>query len=321
MTGIGSIAATLGKIFGLIIAGYALFQIKLLARRTDLFLKIILNVFFPIYFIHNLSTGWDGAMSAGWYWMAVFFFSCCLMIGAQYLIAKLLIKKVSLFQTPFSRELMILTAVHNAGYIPLPVIQAIAPQVISIYLFFYFLAFNLIFWSVTVSALSGGGKGRFVFKMNMPLIGLFTGIAVAASGIYGLVPDLIQTVFFYCGDLALYGVLVLLGAILATIPLSEIRFNGLFAWFVVFRMVLYPALFLAAFIFVSFRSLSAEMGRAMKTAFVLEAAVPPATNILIAARAFGRREQEVFIGNGIIHTYAASIITLPVFLLLSNLIY
>jgi predicted permease len=261
MTGIGSIAATLGKIFGLIIAGYALFQIKLLARRTDLFLKIILNVFFPIYFIHNLSTGWDGAMSAGWYWMAVFFFSCCLMIGAQYLIAKLLIKKVSLFQTPFSRELMILTAVHNAGYIPLPVIQAIAPQVISIYL------------------------------------------------------------FFYCGDLALYGVLVLLGAILATIPLSEIRFNGLFAWFVVFRMVLYPALFLAAFIFVSFRSLSAEMGRAMKTAFVLEAAVPPATNILIAARAFGRREQEVFIGNGIIHTYAASIITLPVFLLLSNLIY
>ncbi len=321
MSGIGSIAFTLGKIFGLILGGYLLFQIKPLQKRTDLLLKVILNVFFPVYFIHTLGTGWSGAVSAGWYWMAIFFAACCFMIGVQYLIAKLLVQRVSLFKTSFPRELMILTAMHNAGYIPLPIIRSIAPQVMSVYLFFYFLAFNLIFWSVTVSALSAEKNGKFVFKLNMPLIGLFAGIVVAAAGVYNYVPDFVQIGFSYCGEIALYGVLVLLGAILSTIPLSEIRFNRLFIWFVLFRMAIYPAIFVILFLFISFRSLSAELERAMKTTFVLEAAVPPATNILIAARAFGRRKQEIFISNGIIHTYAASIVTLPLFLILANLIY
>lgn len=119
---------TLGKIFGLIIAGFLLFQIKLLRKGINLLLKIVLNGLFPVYFIRSFGVGWDEAVSSGWVWLAVFFAAGFAIIGVQYLIGRGMINSIPLFKTGDDKDFIVMTAMHNAGYIPLPIIKALAPE-------------------------------------------------------------------------------------------------------------------------------------------------------------------------------------------------
>jgi hypothetical protein len=52
----------------------------------------------------------------------------------------------------------------------------------------------------------------------------------------------------------------------------------------------------------------------------LEAAVPPATNLAIATKAFGSEEQLHYAGTGLILTYLASAAGIPLFVILALLI-
>jgi hypothetical protein len=196
----------------------------------------------------------------------------------------------------------------------------LAPDALVVYLFFFFFAFNIVFWGVTVSLLSSAEEG-FRFRINMPLIGLAAGVLVAAFGLYDYLPVSLRTVFSVTGEVAINLILVLMGGILATIPKESIFFSREFVRFILVKMIAYPALVFGALLFIPLENLRPAMAEGIKIVFVLQAAVPPATNNLIVARAYGSREQELHIGNGMFHTYAASLITLPVFIVLAILVF
>lgn len=320
MGGIVDALPAVGKVFGLIILGLLVFRIGFLKKILDRLIWINLNILFPVYFIDSFSRGWDEALMGGWSWMVIFFVSCFGLIGAQYLFGRLLIGKNRLIPSDRPKDLIILFAVQNAGYIPLPIIEAIAPDALVVYLFFFFFAFNIIFWGLTVSLLSSADKG-FRFRLNMPLIGLAGGVLIAAFGLYDYLPPLIRRAFSATGAVALNLILVLMGGILATIPREGIFFSREFVRFIVIKMLAYPAIVLGALALLPLEGLRPAMAAGIKVVFVLQAAVPPATNNLIAARAYGTREQELHIGNGMIHTYAASLITLPLFIVAALLIF
>lgn len=55
----------------------------------------------------------------------------------------------------------------------------------------------------------------------------------------------------------------------------------------------------------------------MKLALILQAAVPPSTNLMIATKKYGTEQQVAYIAGGEIVTYLASVLTMPIVLIIS----
>jgi malate permease and related proteins len=301
---------------------YLLFQITPLRERVlKPLLFLTINVFLPLYLIYNFSTGWDEAVTAGWWWMAGFFVASLCFIGIQLLMAKLLINRAPLMKTGKKREMTILFAMHNAGYVPLPIIAALAPQSLVIYLFFFFFAFNISFWTIAVSYLTAGGNKKMVFKPNAPLIGIVAGFIIALLGIYDEFPRVVTFPLKIIGDITLDLILVVLGGILAGIPKNEIKVLREYWGYILYKMILYPVLLFLLMMFLPLKGIPEKLAFGIKLTVVVEALVPPATNNVIAAKAYGTEEQVTYIGNAVIVTYAVSMITIPIFVLLSVVVF
>lgn len=301
---------------------YLLFQITPLRKHLlKPLLFTTINIFLPLFFIQNFSTGWEEAVSAGWWWMAGFFAASLILIGFQLLMAKILINRAPLLKTERKREMTVLFAMHNAGYVPLPIIAALSPQSLVIYMFFFFLAFNISFWTVAVSYLTGGEKKGLVFKPNAPLFGIIAGLGIAIFGIYDGFPRVITFPLEIIGSITLDLILVVLGGILAGIPKKYIKIEKEYWGYVIYKMILFPLIILIIMLFLPLKGINEKLIFGIKLTAVLEAVVPPATNNVIAAKAFGTDDQVKYIGNAVILTYGVSMITIPVFVLLSVLLF
>ncbi len=302
------------------VAGYIAFQPQLLRRRLlPLLLSATVNVLLPLYFITEFSAGWESAVGEGWRWMPIFFFACVVMLGLQALVGLFLVRRVRTFQSPHPRAWIALFAIQNVGFIPLPILAVIAPEAVNIYAFFFVLAFVLIFWTLVVSLVSS--HGRFVFQPNMPLAGIVAGLVIAMFGLYDFIPALVQNVMEAFSAPALDLILFVLGGILATIPREELRYRREFGGLIAVRMLAYPALLLALLALIPFGGISAEMAYGIRIGLVLEAAVPPATNLIVATKQYGSEAQVHYMASGMLVTYLASFVTMPLFLLASHAVF
>ncbi len=307
------------RLFGLTLLGYVLFRIPLLQRRVlNPFVFVVLNLLFPLYFVDSFPAGWDAAVSVGWGWMVVFFGASVLMLTLQTATAHLLVTRTRIFKSNHPRELVVLFGIQNVGYIPLPVLAVLAPKSLMVYMFFFVLAFNFLFWTLAVSYISGGSK--LTFKLNVPLIGIIVGLVLAMFHLYQYVPDIIRVPIRVGGQASMYLILVALGGVLATIPPSDLRYRKEFGWLILVKMVVYPAVLLGVVALIPFTGMHKDLAFGLRLAIVLEAAVPPATNTMIVAKAYGSDAQVHYAGSGIILTYLASLVTLPVFLFLTTLL-
>ena len=307
------------RLFGLTIAGYLLFRIPIVRRHLlSPFVFIVLNVLFPLYFIDSFTAGWHAALSVGWIWMFVFFFACAIMLTVQTLVGHALVNRVRGFQSDQPRHFVVLFGVQNVGYIPLPILQVLAPPSLMVYMFFFILAYNILFWTFAVSYLSGESRAKFQF--NMPIAGIVIGLLLAMSNLYHFVPHALQVTVHYAGLASINLILVVLGGILATIPRADLRFRPEFGRLILWRMLVYPAAILGILAIVPFTAIRPDLVFGLRLAIVLEAAVPPATNIMIVSRVYGTEQHVHYAGSGIILTYVASLLTLPLFMFLTTLL-
>lgn len=312
-----------GRLILLTAAGFAVFKIALVRDR---FLKpavfVMLNVVFPLYFLLLIPAQWADGIAAGWHWMLIFFVAFLVFMAAQFGIAKLLINRVSILTTDFPRELMVLFAMQNAGYIPLPIIAAVAPPAVSVYLAFYVMAFILSFFTIAVWIIRGaaGGSGP-IFKINPPVVGILGGLVLAVTGVYQRLPAWIDVVHQWSSVIALDGVMVLLGGILAGLPAGSFRYRHEYGGFVLVKMLIFPAAVLGILLLIPLHTVDPSLAAAIKLAFVLEAVVPPATNIMVITRAYGTDEQLRFAGGAMGFTYLASIVLIPAFLVLATVVF
>jgi hypothetical protein len=315
------ILLTIARLIVLMIAGYIVFQPRALQRHVlPRLLSLTVNVLLPVYFITAFSAGWEDAVAAGWRWMPIFFFACVVMMGVQAVVGTWLVRRVPAFSSPHPRAWVALFAVQNVGFIPLPILAAIAPEEINIYMFFFVLAFVIIFWTLVVSLVSAEG-GAFVFKPNMPLAGIVAGVIIAVFGLYDSVPGLVQTAMEWLAAPALDLILFVLGGILATIPRSDLQYRREFGSLIWWRMLAYPAALLVVLALIPFDGLSAEMAYGIRLGLVLEAAVPPATNLIVATKKYGTDAQVHYMASGMLVTYLASFVTMPLFLVVSHAVF
>jgi malate permease and related proteins len=313
------------------LAGFLVFKIRPIERHL---LKpavfAIINVVFPLYFVHTLPSQWAAGIEAGWHWMLVFFLAYLVMLGAQVGMAKLLINRVKLFETKYPRELLVLFAMHNAGYIPIPIVAALAPAAVSVYMSFYLMTYVLLFFSVAVWILRGaaadahgseGQPGRPSFRLNAPTVGILVGLLLAITGVYDAFPDWVKLPFRWASLIALDGIMVVLGAVLARVSKTGFAYRKEFGGLVLAKMVVYPLLMLGLLLLIPLPGVRPEIASGIYLALVLEAAVPPATNILVVTQAYGTKDQVEYAGSAILFTYAAGLVLMPVFLILSRVIF
>ncbi|MFO7731979.1 MAG: AEC family transporter [Spirochaetia bacterium] len=308
------------KLAGLALLGFALFRIPVMGRRV---LKpaifTVMNILFPLYFLHRLPLGWEEAVSVGSQWLFIYFIAGFVIIGSQVLLARVLVRTRPLFSHQ-PNSMIALFSIHNAGFIPLPIIEALAPLEISIYMFMFVLAFNIILWTAAVSLVSEG-PARFTLKLNPPLIGLMGGIILANFNLSGYIPHFMRPLLEFSGDYALDLMLIMLGGVLATIPRRDLQYRPEFGRLVVLRFVLYPAVFIGIAALLPLNALSPSMQWGIRLSLILQAAVPPATNLLLVAKIYGTEKQVHYIGTGILITYLSAVITLPIFLVLATFLF
>jgi hypothetical protein len=258
------------------------------------------------------------------------------MLGAQIGMAKLLINRVKLFETEYPRELLVLFAMHNAGYIPIPIVAALAPPAVSVYMSFYLMTYVLLFFSVAVWILRGAAadahaeaagsddataSSRPSFRLNAPTVGILVGLALAITGAYDLFPGWVKLPFRWASFIALDGVMVVLGAVLARVSNTGFAYRKEFGGLVLAKMVIYPLLMIGLLLLIPIPGVRPEIASGIYLALVLEAAVPPATNILVVTQAYGTSEQVEYAGSAVLFTYAAGLFIMPAFLILSRLIF
>lgn len=316
-------------------AGFALFKIRPISRSlTKPFVFVIVNVVFPLYFVHTLPGQWADGIAAGWEWMVIFFLSFVVFFLVQLGLARLLVNRVRLLRSDHPAELIVLFAIHNAGYIPIPIIAALAPPAVSVYISFYMMAFILSFFTIAVWLIQSAAGDREMargestsprvkpgFKLNAPVVGILLGLLLAASGLYDQVPEVVKTPFRWASFIALDAIMVALGAIIAGIPRENLSYRPEFGGLVLIKMVLFPLAVLGLMALIPLRSVSPEVAAGIRLAFVVEAVVPPATNILVVTKAYGTDEQVDYAGGAIVTTYLAAIVLLPGFVLLSTILF
>jgi malate permease and related proteins len=320
---IPDILIPVGRLFLLTAIGFAVFKIEWLERHLlKPFVFLMLNVIFPLYFVHLIPSGWADGLEVGWHWMLIFFGAFLVFMGVQFALAKALINRVKLLETDSPRELMILFAMHNAGYIPLPILAALAPPAVNVYMAFYVMAFILSFFTIAVWIIQGAaGSGRPKLTINPPVVGILLGLVVAVTGIYGNLPAWVTAPFRWSSYVALDAVMVLLGGILAALPEGSFRYRREYGGLILVKMLIYPAAVLGILALIPLEGVQPEIASAIKLAFVLEAVVPPATNIMVITRAYGTEDQVRFAGGAMLFTYAASLVLIPLFLILATVAF
>lgn len=310
------------RLIALTVGGFLLFRIRLLQRRVlKPLVWLTTNIALPFYFIHMLPTRWADGAETGWVWSVIFFAAYLVFLGLQIAMGKLLINRVPLLRSEHPRELLVIFAMHNTTYIPLPILAVVAPPVVSLYLSFYVMAFMICVWTVTPAMLRGGAGGRLRGLLNGPTIGIALGLAVAVTGLYGELPAWATAPFRVSARFALDLIMVVLGGILAAIPAESLRFRREFGGYVLVKMVLWPALVIGILLLIPLGAIEPAVASGIKLAMVLEAVVPPATNIVVIARAYGTDAQVEYTGSAIIITYIAAAGLIPLFLVVSRLIF
>jgi len=332
-----------GRLFAATMIGFALFKIRLVRRHLLVpVVFLIVNVVFPLYFVHTMPSQWSAGIEAGWEWMAIFFVAFLVFLAVQYALAKLLVNRVSILKTDHPQELIVLFAMQNAGYIPIPIIAALAPPAVSVYMSFYMMAFVLTFFTFAVwviqsaahersrrdgSARQATAKGQATdaprprFKLNAPVVGILLGLLLAVTGWYDLAPGWVKTPFRWSAIIALDAIMVVLGGVLASIPSEAMKFRREFGGLVLVKMVLYPLAVLGLLALIPLQGIASEIAAGIKLAFVVEAVVPPATNVLVLTKAYGTDAQVEYAGGAIVTTYLAGLVLLPAFLIASTLLF
>jgi hypothetical protein len=313
-----SLAIVVGRLIFLTLAGFLIFRPAWSQKRLyPAALFLTLNVLFPLYFVRRMPQGWDTAVSAGWGWMVGFFLLGVGTLAFYAWLARRLVRRLPVEQPS---QWILLFAVHNAGFIPLPIMEIFAPEAVTVYMFFYLLAFNLVFWTVIANVVQreGGAKGKLI-TINPPLLGIVVGLLLAITDLYEYIPELLQVPIEWAAAIALDAALVILGGALAGIPRADLRVKKEFVHFSLIRLVALPAVVFALVSLPLWSRIplfaeSPELLWGMRLVLVLQAAVPPATNSMIATRAFGTERQVHYTASGMITSYLFSAVTIPLFL-------
>ena len=178
------------------------------------------------------------------------------------------------------RTFVFTTSLHNYGFIPLPLCQALFDRDTMGVLFAFYLGVEIAFWSIALAQLTGHAEqGSWRGAINPPIIAIPTAILLNGLGAKEWIPSSMQTTFHLLAACTIPMALLLSGALIAdNINKESLRHGSrtIFASSAV-RIGILPALILLV-------TKIAPLDVTLKSVLVVQAAMPAAIFPIVVTR-------------------------------------
>jgi len=210
----------------------------------------------------------------------------------------------------------------NSGYIPIPLVLALFPgekgDLAVLYISLFLLVFSPMLWTLGVYLVGRNPHVRMPLRslLSPPFVGILLGVC------FSLIPPLrhflegpgsfLVELGEILGDATVPMAMVLIGAVIAGLEIKPGPKWKIIAGISFLKLFLLPALVILILYFLPLPNL-------VRFVIALEAAVPPATNLVVIARTYQRPAD--LISLTLFVTYLTALVTIPLFILLSSRLF
>jgi len=211
------------------------------------------------------------------------------------------------------RSLLPIASMQNAGYLALPLGQAIYPDQFDLYALYCFLiimGLNPILWSVGKFLSTGGKMVQFSWRqfITPPFIANLLGISFVLTGLHQYIPKMVLSAIELTGTATVPIANFILGAVLGGISLrvwptfaDTIRVLGV-------KFLIIPLVTAFVMMFLNLKGTNSLLSDVI----LIQAVSPPAIAILIQIRNYGGDEQKS--GSLMLISYAFCVVAIPVWM-------
>jgi len=269
-------------------------------------------VFLPCLTFSNITQNFRVELFPMWWLLPI---SAVAMVGVGLLLGALAFCR----ELPEKKSMLAVAGLQNAGYLVLPIGQALFPAEFdarfSVYCFLYILGINPILWSVGRWLATSSRSERVHWRafVTPPFVAVIISLTVVLTGLRDAVPEAASTyvtgpagrAIHLLGLAAVPVATFVLGASLGSIRLSPGAYwlDGLRALGI--KLLVLPALTILALRMTGWCSEDALLG----AFFVIQAASAPATAMTLQIRTYGGDEQKI--GSLLFAGYLLCAVSLP----------
>jgi predicted permease len=211
------------------------------------------------------------------------------------------------------RNMIPIASMQNAGYLALPLGQAIYPdqfELYALYCFLIIMGLNPILWSIGKYLNTADQTQKFSWKqlITPPFVALLTGIVLVLSGVHRFIPATVIDVIDLTGSATVPLANFILGAVLGGISLriwpsltDVLKVTGI-------KFVLLPLITILLMLWFNLKATNPLLSDVI----LIQAALPPAIGIMIQIKNWGGNEQQT--GSMMLIAYSFCVIAIPVWL-------
>ena len=198
----------------------------------------------------------------------------------------------------------------NAGFMGIPLIQAIVGETGVIYGSFFVVVFNVISWTYGYQMMSGGQKISLkVIFLNPGIVGIAIGLPIFFFNLQ--MPAIITEPIGFFSNLNTPLAMLVVGTYIAKVDLKSLVSDIGVYKVGIFRLIISPMIFLGALILI-------KPAQDMMLSCMIQASAPVAANAVLFAVQFKR--DSALASKSVAVTTILSIITIPIFVILAQLV-
>ncbi|MFA5062853.1 MAG: AEC family transporter [Candidatus Omnitrophota bacterium] len=296
------------QIFLLAIIGYLLVKRKFLSEQgIDSISNLVMDITLPILIFCQLIKDFSFTAYSNW-WVFPLISIAVTAIGllAGFLFSFLIKGEQHKLQ------FISLVGFQNSGYLPIALAAALLSgselSAMFIYLFLFLAGFNLVMFSVGVHILNFHKERKFNWSnlLSMPVMATLVSLIVIALGWNKFVPDAVIKPLRMLGDSTLPLAMLVVGGNLAELNLRDIDKKTM-SFLILSKMILLPALGVAVVSIFGIPKLIALL-------IIIQLAMPSAVTLSVILRNY--KKEDLLASQGILLTHIASVITIPLFLII-----
>jgi predicted permease len=208
------------------------------------------------------------------------------------------------------KSLLPIASMQNAGYLALPLGQAIYPgqfDLYALYTFLIIMGLNPVLWSVGKFLNTGGHTVQFSWKqfITPPFIANLLGISLVISGLQNYIPKIVFNAIELTGTATVPIANFTLGAVLGGISLRIWpSFSDIMRVLMV-KYLIIPVIAVIGMIIFNIR----ETNSLLSDVILIQAVSPPAIAIMIQIKNYGGNEQKS--GSLMLISYLVCIVVIP----------
>ena len=263
------------------------------------------NVFFPLFIFYQIIENFSVARIPFWWGYPLINIS---LVLTGLLIAFLVTWR---FKSPFKDEFLAVSAMHNAGYIPILIVMSLplggwAGQIYSCVIL-SIIGFDTCLWSLGVWLLTRSKSSKMDLKkmINPPLMSMAAALIIVLVMGPGVVPEMVLKPIKILGDAAMAMAMIVIGGNLSLSNLTRVNWPQV-SGVALIKLIGLPVITLIALYFLKLNILFGFV-------VIIQACMPSSITLSIIGRNYETDNQD-FLNQSIFLTHVMSIITIPIFL-------